>query len=120
MIVNYQKDASEHFVLLTSAAQLAEIDSHSSERLVFILKHSTRCGISHAALEHYENFATNGHDVLVYYLDLLMYREISNTITDKYGVAHSSPQVLVIHEGRSIRHATHYAIDQKWLLKAAK
>lgn len=119
MIFKASPDTSSQATALTSIKQLSEVDEKSAEGLVFILKHSTRCGISHAALEHYESFAAGDHGVQIYYLDLLAHRDISDALTIRYGVPHSSPQVLVIREGKSIRHATHYAIDQKWLRKAS-
>ncbi len=47
----------------------------------------------------------------VYYLDLIKYRDISNTIADKLSVKHESPQVLVIKNGECVYHASHNAIS---------
>jgi bacillithiol system protein YtxJ len=115
MLVNNEKESSNKFIHLTSHNQLAEIDRLSADRYVYVMKHSSRCGISFAALEHYEQFAEYGHDIHIYLLDLITYRDVSNAIADRYGVPHSSPQVLVIRDGKSVRHATHYSIDVHWL-----
>ncbi len=118
MIVNINKELSGELIPLTSIDQLTKIDELSSVNKVVIFKHSTRCGISHAALEQVERFVNGGHDVHFYYLDLLANRSVSEAVSTKYGVAHHSPQVLVIDQEQAINHATHYAIDELWLHKA--
>ena len=52
----------------------------------------------------------------LYFLDLLVHRDISNAIADRYGVAHESPQVLVIRNGRCIHTASHMAIAEQEVL----
>jgi bacillithiol system protein YtxJ len=97
---------------LTDEAQLDAIDRLSAERPVLIFKHSTRCSISSAALNRLES-AWSAADAIpgtLYYLDLIRFRGISNAIADRYGVQHESPQVLVIHHGRCVHHASHFGI----------
>ena len=45
-----------------------------------------------------------------YYLDLLRYRDISNSIEAFFSVAHESPQILLIQDGQCIYHESHYGI----------
>ena len=117
MIVKINKDISGELIPLTTHEQLEELDRRSWEELVIIFKHSTRCGISHAALEEVERFARGYNHVAFYYLDLLVHRSISNEVTARYEIPHHSPQVLVIKQEKAINQATHYAIDEKWLRK---
>lgn len=50
-------------------------------------------------------------DVALYYLDLLNYREISNTIAEMFQVHHQSPQILVIKNGNCIFESSHGEIS---------
>ncbi len=117
MIVRNGKPVNQHFIPLNSIDQLDEVDAQSNKEVVYLIKHSTRCGISHAALEEVDDFVTANNDIKLFYLDLLAHRDISNAITDRYGIPHQSPQVLAIRNGKAVKHTSHYAIDKAWLAK---
>ncbi|MEZ4740193.1 MAG: bacillithiol system redox-active protein YtxJ [Flavobacteriales bacterium] len=99
-------------IALTDIAQLDSIDAASHEKPVLILKHSTRCSISSAALSRLERAWTDSDSAThtVYFLDLLRYREVSNAIADRYGIQHESPQTLVIRNGKCVDVASHFGI----------
>ena len=100
-----------NWMLLTKEAQLETIDeiSHSTPCLIF--KHSTRCSISSVAKDRLERHWKFSEDVLpAYYLDLISYRNISNTIENRYGIRHESPQVLLIKDGRCVYSSSHFEI----------
>lgn len=101
---------------LTDIKQLDEIDARSHDEPVFILKHSTRCGISHAALDQVEQFAADVQ-APIYVLDLLAHRDISNHIAERYNEPHASPQLFRIKDGAISAKATHYSIDKAWMQK---
>ena len=103
---------------ISSIDDLERLDNLSYETPVIIMKHSTRCGISHAAVEEVESFAGVDARFPIYVLDLLNYREVSDAITEKYERPHHSPQVLIVRNGEVVNHATHFAIDHHWLVKA--
>ena len=90
--------------------QLQEMQIASHEKPVMIFKHSTRCSISAMALDRLERKWENDK-IEPYFLDLISHREISNQIAKDYGVAHESPQVLLIKEGKVIYHSSHMGID---------
>jgi bacillithiol system protein YtxJ len=46
-----------------------------------------------------------------YLLDLLAYRNISNSIAEKLQVHHESPQVIVLRKGEVIYEESHMAIQ---------
>ena len=96
---------------LTSLDQLDDIDADSNEAPVVIFKHSTRCGISSMVLRRFEKELAD-LDTLpqLYLLDLIAFRDVSNGISQRYGVIHESPQLLLIHDGRAVHHASHYSI----------
>lgn len=99
------------WVALTDLGQLNEITDLSHENPVVIFKHSTRCSISRMALKQFENEFTLKDKVTPYFLDLLNYREISNTIASKFEVVHQSPQLIVVKAGKAVHDASHSDID---------
>ena len=97
---------------LTSEEQLNELIVESAQKPVFIFKHSTRCSISSMSLDRLlrnwkEEDATK---ITPYYLDLIAYRSLSNSVADRLGVPHESPQVLLIQNGEVTYHESHYGI----------
>lgn len=107
---------------LSDVQQLPLIDMESEQQPVLILKHSTRCNISAAALSRLErNWKDEDNKELKpYFLDLLQHRDVSNTIADLYAVEHQSPQVLVIKNGSCVYSATHTAINYTELMEQVK
>jgi len=92
---------------------LEEIINESEKSPVMIFKHSTSCSISSMALNRLERSWNENEmeEVKVYYLDLLAHRDISNTIAEKFGVPHQSPQVLLIKNGECVYDDSHMGIS---------
>ena len=105
---------------LTNVSQLDGIVAQSGQKPQLIFKHSTRCGISRMVKNQFEkDYPLSSSEVDLYYLDLLNYREVSNTIASRFKVYHESPQLLVIKDGNVLKHASHGSIldlDLKELL----
>jgi bacillithiol system protein YtxJ len=98
--------------LLTSVDQLIEIEKESFHKSIAIFKHSTRCGTSSMALRQFERqFEIDNANVKLYFLDLLSFRDISNEIAIRFQVFHQSPQLIVLKDGNTIHHSSHYQID---------
>ncbi|MGE0566525.1 MAG: bacillithiol system redox-active protein YtxJ [Bacteroidia bacterium] len=97
------------FQILDKIEQLNEIDLKSNSKIQAIYKHSTQCGISmmtnRTLNKELKEISVNTLDV--YYLDLIRYRDLSNTISVRYDVEHESPQILFIKEGKCIYYASH-------------
>ncbi len=98
---------------LNDINQLAIIDRESTSQKILILKHSTRCSISSAALGRVERKWKDENNEIVkpYYLDLLAHRDISNAIAERYNIMHESPQALIISNGKCIFSQTHMEIN---------
>jgi bacillithiol system protein YtxJ len=94
---------------LESIKQLDELVNISKLKTVLIFKHSTRCGISRAVLKAFEK-QFKDVDADFFYLDLLNHRDISNEIASRFDVVHQSPQLLVIKDGKVVKHDSHYNI----------
>ena len=100
-----------NWLALTDKAQLQDIIKISIAKPVLIFKHSTRCGISRMVLKNFESdYDIPETEIDMYFLDLLEYRILSNDISEKFKVAHQSPQVLVIKKGEVIYHDSHDSI----------
>lgn len=100
------------WIKLRSMEQLNLAFENSLERPVLFFKHSTRCSISMMAKARFENnwsASTNICDL--YYLDLLIYRLISNEIENLTGVIHQSPQVIVIKNKVVVYEDSHTSIN---------
>ena len=106
---------------LNNTEQLQEIDLLSQTSKVFILKHSTRCSISSAALGRIERKWKDNDEqkILPYYLDLIKYRDVSHAVATHYGIQHESPQVLVIENGKCTYSETHFNITYESLMQHA-
>jgi bacillithiol system protein YtxJ len=99
---------------LTTETQLEEIDklSYTPEiKGILLFKHSTRCSISSMALNRLERSLKVSDTLLIYLLDLLDYRSVSQHIAERYHVEHQSPQVLLIKNGACIYNASHSDIN---------
>ncbi len=100
-----------NWLALTDKKQLEAIIKISMAKPVLIFKHSTRCGISRMVLKNFErDYDIPENEIDMYFLDLLEFRTLSNDISEKFKVAHQSPQVLVIKKGEVIYHDSHDSI----------
>lgn len=106
-----QDNNSLDWKVLDDISQLDKLLDTSHEKPVVIFKHSTRCGISRMVLNQFQNNADFEEDaVFLLYLDLLAHRDISNALSEKFGVLHQSPQIIILNEGQVVHHASHSAI----------
>ena len=101
---------------LTRIETLDDITEISKTQAVVIFKHSTRCSISKMVLSQFEeNFELKG-EVRLYFLNLLLYREISNQIASRFNVHHQSPQMILIKKGIAVYNASHEEIKAEKLM----
>ena len=103
-----------NWVSLTTEEQLEEIDrlSYNPElKGILLFKHSTRCSISSMALSRLERNLKASDVLPAYLLHLLDYRSVSQQVAEHYQIAHESPQVLIIKNGKCIFHASHSDIN---------
>ena len=111
----HNKSNKMDWINLNSVEQLTEINEKSKNKTQIIFKHSTRCSVSTFAKrilsnEYSDEIKKNAD---VYYLDLIAFRKISNSIANYYGVVHESPQILVINNGECTFNASHSDVSFK-------
>jgi bacillithiol system protein YtxJ len=106
-----QEQRSLNWKVLDDKIQIDHAIEVSREKPVVIFKHSTRCGISRMVLNQFQNNADFDEDqVLLLYLDLLEHRDISNDISERFGILHQSPQMIILKNADVVHHASHSAI----------
>lgn len=97
---------------LTESTQIEEIKELSKIKPVLIFKHSTRCSVSSMSLDRLlRNWKTeDGEKVVPYFLDLIAFRALSDQVEEEFGVAHESPQVIIIRNGNAVYDNSHFGI----------
>lgn len=101
------------WIQLNSLSQLDDIVEASKVKPQLIFKYSTRCGVSRMVLNQFESsydFYENDFDL--YFLDLIIYRQVSNEVGYRFQVLHESPQLLVVKKGLTVAHASHGQINE--------
>ena len=96
---------ANHFKRVTDTEALDALIESSNGRPLVIFKHSLTCPISSAA---YEQMARYEGEVAL--LEVQRTRELSNAIERRFGVAHESPQVIVLRKGQVFWNASHFKI----------
>lgn len=97
---------------LETIAQFEALMTNSFSIPQLIFKHSTRCSISRFVLNEFmSTYSFSNQDFGAWYLDLLSYRAISNTIAQQLEVTHQSPQLLVIKNGKAVAYASHEQVN---------
>lgn len=95
------------------------IQAQSFQDWVVVFKHSTRCSISSMALNRFKtNLAAIEKEALVYFLDVIKFRNISNELAQVFDVEHESPQVLIIKNSECMYNASHFNINSAAIVQA--
>jgi bacillithiol system protein YtxJ len=101
------------WIPLTNSEQLEDIEMRSNKKVQVIFKYSSRCGINRIVMKEFEKaYESSEQDFDFYFLDILSFRSVSNTIATIFEVIHESPQVLVIKKGVVVAHASHSEINR--------
>ena len=79
---------------------LTELNALFDEEIAVLYKHSTRCPISAGANEKLEGLLAANPDAPIYRVDVHASRDLSQKITERTGVEHQSPQVIVLRNGK--------------------
>jgi bacillithiol system protein YtxJ len=98
---------------LNQTDQIQEIKVLSQSKPVLIFKHSTRCSVSSMSLNRLlRNWKPEDEEKLVpYFLDLIAYRAVSDKVEEEFQVAHESPQVILVKDGKAFYDSSHYGIS---------
>ena len=103
------------FVKITETVSFEELTDRSKDRPIVIFKHSLTCPISSAAYDRMEAF--DGEVALV---EVQRARPLSAEIENRLGVAHESPQVIVLSNGQVVWSASHFGITAEAVAVAVR
>jgi bacillithiol system protein YtxJ len=104
-----------HFLKITDTTSLEDLAVRSKERAVVIFKHSLTCPISAAA---YDQMAAFEGEVAL--IEVQRSREVSREIEQRLGIAHESPQILVLRNGQVVWNASHFRITAAAVAEAVR
>lgn len=93
----------------------ADIDRLVSEPVAILLKHSTRCPISARAMGEVSELNEAHPETPIYVLDVNAQSRLSAQVAERFGIAHDSPQAIVLRGGRPAWSASHYEITAREL-----
>jgi bacillithiol system protein YtxJ len=101
------------FIPMTGQAAVEQLVDQSAQHPVIVFKHDTSCPISRAAYGEMQQFT---QDVAL--IDVAREYDLSQAIAERMGVAHASPQVLVLRDGQAAWSASHYDITHDAVTQA--
>ena len=104
-----------HILEITDTKEFAELVKRSKERPVVIFKHSTTCAMSATAYRE-----MTGFDGEVSLIEVQSARELSREIEKRTGIAHESPQVIVLHNGKVVWNASHSRVKAEAVAEAVR
>lgn len=107
---------------LTTMEQFEAKTGAAEEQPVFIFKHSTTCPISAGAYRRVQDYLRMAGESAPEFclIRVLESRPVSNAIAERLGVAHQSPQLLLVRGGRCVWHTSHYDITAESIEKALR
>ena len=87
-----------------------EVEEVFLKPLAVLFKHSTACPISARALGEVQSFLAGHPEAPVYLARAIEERAVSQSIARRTGIAHQSPQIIVLRNGEPIWNASHFAV----------
>lgn len=106
------------FTPLQSTTELDAAIQQSFSEPVLVMKHSRTCGVSAQAFDEVKQWLKQNDDTRVYLVTVQTDREVARAITDRLGVRHESPQMLILRDGRAAWHASHYRVTSSAIEQA--
>lgn len=96
---------------ITTAADLDAAVAASHTHPVVLFKHSLTCGTSGMAAEEMTDLDTReASKADIRMIVVQKSRDISWDVERRFKVRHESPQVLILHKGEVVWHASHFRV----------
>jgi bacillithiol system protein YtxJ len=97
---------------LDDTSQIEAIISASEYHPQLIYKHSSRCSVCFFAKKQIEDIPEDLREqVDLHFIDVISWREVSNTIAKEFSIKHESPQLLVLCDGEVVWSGSHRSIQ---------
>lgn len=106
---------------ITRDEELDALFERSHDVPVLLLKHSLTCPVSsraHGELQKLVESRAGDGSVRFALIEIQNARPVSNTVAERTGVKHESPQALLLDGGEVRWHASHFQIRQDTLAEA--
>ncbi len=87
-----------------------QLDEVLAAPLALVYKHSNRCPISAAAMQEVHALLHERPDAPVWIVDVNVQRALSREVADRTGVAHESPQAILLSNGEVLYEASHFDV----------
>ena len=98
---------TENWVSITTMKELDVVFQKANQTPVVFFKHSPRCSISNMALFRLDKKELFKTITLVYYIDVILNRDISNAITERTNIFHESPQAIILFKEEVVYAESH-------------
>jgi bacillithiol system protein YtxJ len=106
---------------LHTIEELEKALSESRSRPVLLFKHSLTCPISSRAFREFQTYLENADPHVGYKLITVQTaRQVAASAADRLGVAHQSPQAILVKNCSSVWDASHYDITSDSLDQAIR
>lgn len=105
---------------LRDVEELDQTLADSHERPVLLFKHSYTCGVSAEALDELRSHIEESALAAVQYamVTVQTQRDVCDTISERLGVRHETPQAILVRDGRAIWSASHFRVNAAEIQKA--
>ena len=106
---NNDPDKESLRIDFNATEQWSDLIELSHSQMVYIFKHSSRCGISSMVLSRFEK-QVKERDETYFYLHIQGFRALSNWLSEKLDIQHESPQLIVLKEAQVLYHGSHHGL----------
>lgn len=103
---------------LSNETEYSQVLAASSDKPVFIFKHSTACPVSARAWKTFNSFAENDSRADYYRVLVIEDRPLAQHIAQATGIRHESPQVILFRNGAPVWDESHWSIAEEALSEA--
>lgn len=106
--------------MLQQLASEAEVDALiAAPGPIWLLKHSSVCGVSSAAFDEVSRFLNEHPDHQAGVVVVQSHRPLSNHVSQRLKFVHQSPQLFLLKAGKVVWSATHWSITADAMKQAA-
>jgi len=100
---------------LTAIEEWEQVLAQSGQSAFVLLKHSTTCPVSAAALDEFEQYlsGTPNGNVDYYLVKVIESRPVSNQIEQDLNLKHASPQIMYVKDRHVEWNTSHWSVTSK-------
>jgi bacillithiol system protein YtxJ len=104
------------FTPLADAEALGEVLTHSHDTATLLYLHDPHCPISRRAWHEMQQLPQEALGA-AYLVDVSRQHDLKRAVETQTGVRHESPQAIILHNGKAVWDASHFAITAEDVAK---